>query len=171
MSTGEPLKCNLARLVLAPWFVVILVATASFTASLTSMLTVSRFRPSVLDIETLQRTNAQVGCNGKSFIVRYLVNTLNFKLENIKNISSVDDYPDVFAKGDIAAAFFAAPHAKVFLAKYCHGFIKAEPVHKIGGLGFVSLSIIYSNIIYVNLSIIYSNIIYVNLGKGTILLL
>ncbi|PON65079.1 Ionotropic glutamate receptor [Parasponia andersonii] len=132
----EPLKCNLARLVLAPWLFVILVATASFTASLTSMMTVSQLRPSVTDIETLQRTNAPVGCNGNSFIVRYLVNTLNFKPENIKNLSSVDDYPDAFAKGDIAAAFFVAPHAKVFLAKYCHGFIRAGPTYKLGGFGF-----------------------------------
>ena len=137
-SHAEPLKCNMARLVLAPWLLVILVTMACFTASLTSMLTVSQITPSVPDIETLQRTNAPVGCNGYSFIVRYLVNTLNFKPENIKNISSVDDYPIRFAKGDIAAAFFVAPHAEVFLAKYCNGFIRAGPIYKLGGFGFVS---------------------------------
>ena len=102
------------------------------------MLTVSRIKPSVTDIETLQRTNAMVGCDGNSFIVRYLVKTLKFKGENVKNISSVDDYPTAFANGEIKAAFFTAPHAEVFLAKYCKGFIKAGPNYKLGGLGFVS---------------------------------
>ncbi|GMN24588.1 hypothetical protein TIFTF001_047652 [Ficus carica] len=112
------------------------IVSACFTASLTTMLTVSRFKPSVTDIETLQRTNAMVGCDGNSFIVGYLVKTLKFKGENVKNISSVDDYPTAFANGEIKAAFFTAPHAEVFLAKYCKGFIKAGPNYKLGGLGF-----------------------------------
>ncbi|KAL5558846.1 hypothetical protein UlMin_035057 [Ulmus minor] len=132
----EPLKCNLARLVLAPWLFVILVVSASFTANLTSMLTVSQVNPSVPDIETLQRMNAPVGCNGNSFIIRYLVNVLNFKQENIVKISTMDDYPEYFAKGDIAAAFLGAPHAKVFLAKYCKGYMIAGPLYHLGGLGF-----------------------------------
>ncbi|KAE8715490.1 hypothetical protein F3Y22_tig00110163pilonHSYRG00036 [Hibiscus syriacus] len=37
---------------------------------LTSMLTISQLQPSVPDIDTLLRTNATVGCNGNSFIVR-----------------------------------------------------------------------------------------------------
>ncbi|KAL5558844.1 hypothetical protein UlMin_035055 [Ulmus minor] len=132
----EQLKCNLARLVLAPWLLVILVVSASFTASLTSMLTVTQFKPSVVDIETLQRMNASVGCNGNSFVIEYLISVLKFKQENIKRVSSMEDYPGAFANGDIAAAFFIAPHAKVFLAKNCEGYIRAGPVHKLGGLGF-----------------------------------
>ncbi|KAB2619390.1 glutamate receptor 2.5-like [Pyrus ussuriensis x Pyrus communis] len=105
---------NWARLVLAPWLVVILVVTATFTASLTSMMTLSQVQPSVLDIETLQKMNATVGCNGNSFIVRYLTNVLDFRPENIQGIASIDDYPNAFEKQDIAAAFFVMPHAKVF---------------------------------------------------------
>ncbi|KAJ6320971.1 hypothetical protein OIU78_016213 [Salix suchowensis] len=63
-----PLTSNLSRLVLTPWLFVILIVVASFTASLSSAMTVSRLEPSVVDIETLQRTNAPVGCNGNSFI-------------------------------------------------------------------------------------------------------
>jgi hypothetical protein len=59
--TGEPITSNWSRFVLAPWFFVILIVSASFTASLTSRMTVSQFEPSVLDIETLQTTNAMVG--------------------------------------------------------------------------------------------------------------
>ncbi|XP_055836108.1 glutamate receptor 2.9-like isoform X2 [Solanum dulcamara] len=68
--------------------------------------------------------------------IRYLVN-LQFKPGNIKKISSISDYPKAFGKGEISAAFFVAPHAKVFLAKYCRGYTKSGPVFKLGGFGFV----------------------------------
>jgi hypothetical protein len=95
-SAGEPIKNNLSRFVLAPWFFMILIVSASFTASLTSRMTVTQFKPSVLDIETLQRTNAPVGCNENSFIVRYLINVLNFKPENIRGVHSINNYPQAF---------------------------------------------------------------------------
>ncbi|OMO74758.1 Ionotropic glutamate receptor [Corchorus olitorius] len=136
-AQSEHLTRTLSKFVLAPWLFAVLIITAGFTASLTSMLTISRLRPSVSDIETLLRTNASVRCNGNSFIVSYLINVVGFEPENIKKIDSIDDYPDAFKNGDIQAAFFVAPHAKVFLAKYCNGYTMAGPTFKLGGFGFV----------------------------------
>lgn len=90
-------------------------------------MTVSQFEPSVPDIETLQRTNAKVGCNGNSFIVRYLTNMLNFKPENTVKVKSMVDYEEAFNRGDIAAAFFVVAHAKVFLAKFCKAYTTTGP--------------------------------------------
>ncbi|MCD7461541.1 hypothetical protein HAX54_046397 [Datura stramonium] len=135
-SQRESIKSNLSRLVLTTWLCVVVVVTACFTALLSSIMTVPRLEPSVLDVDYLIRTNAAVGCNNNSFIVKYLVN-LQFKPENIKEISSINDYPKAFEKGEISAAFFVAPHAKVFLAKYCKGYTKSGPVFKLGGFGFV----------------------------------
>lgn len=105
------------------------------------MMTVSQLEPSVLDIQTLQERNSPVGCNGNSFIVKYLIDILKFKPENIKKINSIGDYPAAFQNKDIEAAFFVSPHAKVFLAKYsCHGLIKAGNTFRLGGFGFVCLS-------------------------------
>ncbi|XP_055835599.1 glutamate receptor 2.9-like [Solanum dulcamara] len=135
-SQRESIKSNLSRLVLTTWLCVVVVVTACFTALLSSIMTVPRLEPSVLNVDYLLRTNAAVGCNNKSFIIKYLVN-LQFKPENIKEISSINDYPKAFEKGEISAAFFVAPHAKVFLAKYCKGYTKSGPVYKLGGFGFV----------------------------------
>lgn len=121
---------------LTTWLCVVVVVTAYFTSTLSSIMTVPRLEPSVLNVDYLLRTNAPVGCNGNSFIVKYLVN-LQFKPENIKKISSISDYPKAFEKGEISAAFVVAPHAKVFLAKYCRGYTKSGPVFKLGGFGFV----------------------------------
>ena len=113
--------------------------SACFTAVLASIITVSRLQPSVVDIEYLKSTNAPVGCNGNSFIVRYLINVLHFEAQNIRAIDSIRDYPEAFARGKIAASFFVEPHARVFLAKYCEGYTMAGPTHKLGGFGFVIL--------------------------------
>ncbi|XP_038885765.1 glutamate receptor 2.1-like [Benincasa hispida] len=131
----KEVKGFLARLVLGTWLFVILVVTSSFTASLTSMMTVSRFAPSVVDIETLRQTNATVGCNYHSFIMRYLNDVLNISNANIMTLVGIDDYPKAFDNGEIQAAFFITPHAKVFLAKYCKGYTTAA-TFDLGGIGF-----------------------------------
>ena len=129
---------------LTPWLFVILIVTTSFTATLTTMMTVSHLRPSIPDIETLRATNAPVGCNGNSFIVKYLTTVLDFKPENIRRIYDRHDYPKAFKNGSIKAAFVMEPHAKVFLREYCNGYTIAGPTFKLGGLGFVEFHPFYS---------------------------
>ncbi|XP_020206106.1 glutamate receptor 2.7 [Cajanus cajan] len=131
----EPVKTNLARLVLAPWLFAILIVTQSFTASLSSMMTVSHLEPSVPDIQTLLRTNAIIGCNKNTFLVQYLVDELKFQPQNIKVFDSIHDFPRAFENKEIVASFTISPHADVFLATYCKGYTKATFL-KLGGLGF-----------------------------------
>lgn len=113
------------------------VVVASFTAVLSSMMTVPRLEPSIQEIDYLRSSNAVVGCNGNSFICRYLTTVLNFKDNNIKKINSINEYPKAFESGEIKAAFFVAPHAKVFLAEHCNGYTISGPSFKLGGFGFV----------------------------------
>ena len=128
----------MSRLVLSTWFCVNVIVAACFTATLSSIMTVSTLQQP-LDRLT---NNDIVGCNGNSFIVRYLVNVLHYRPENIRNINSIDDYPEAFKKGEITVAFFVNPHASVFLAKYCHNYEKIGPTYKLGGFGFVSFTFI-----------------------------
>ncbi|KAG6402503.1 hypothetical protein SASPL_134699 [Salvia splendens] len=79
----------------------------------------------------------ELQCNGNSFICRYLISVLNFNPNNVKPVNSIDEYPRLFDNGEIRAAFFVAPHAKVFLAKYCNGYTVSGPSFKLGGFGFV----------------------------------
>ncbi|GAA0159185.1 transmembrane signal receptor [Lithospermum erythrorhizon] len=132
----ESIKNNLSRVLLSVWLFVVLVVAACFTAALTTMMAVPKLEPSVVDINYLQKTNAAVGCNVNSFIIGYLINVLQFKPENIRQIGSIHDYPKAFANGDISAAFFVVPHANVFLADQCRGYTKAGRVYKLGGFGF-----------------------------------
>ncbi|XP_027939710.1 glutamate receptor 3.2-like isoform X1 [Vigna unguiculata] len=132
----EPVNSSLARVVLAPWLFAILIVTQSFTASLSSMMTVSHLEPAVPDIQTLLKTNAIIGCNKNTFLVHYLVDELKFQPQNIRVFDSIHDFPRAFENKEIVASFTIAPHADVFLATYCKGYIKAGPTLKLGGLGF-----------------------------------
>ncbi|KAG8377606.1 hypothetical protein BUALT_Bualt08G0050500 [Buddleja alternifolia] len=133
----EHIETSASKLVLAAWICIVFVVGASFTAVLSSMMTVPRLQPSILDIDYLRNTNAVVGCDGNAFVYQYLIKDLHFKPGNIRKYYSVDDYPKAFESGDIKAAFFSTAHVKVFLAIYCKGYTKSGPSFKIGGLGSV----------------------------------
>ena len=102
-------------------------------------MTVPKIEPSIVEIDYLLGTDAPVGCNNNSYIGRFLTNVLQFKPENVRPIGSISHYPEAFQRGDIKVAFLAAPHAKVFLAKYCKGYTEAGSKFKLGSFGFVRL--------------------------------
>ncbi|KAK6934200.1 Solute-binding protein family 3/N-terminal domain of MltF [Dillenia turbinata] len=132
---SDNLHSNLSRWAMMIWLFVALIISQSYTASLTSMLTVQRLIPTVIDVETLKKNNDMVGCAG-SFIRGYLVDVLGFSSDQIKNFTS-DGYPEAFHNGQIKAAFFELPYAKVFLAKHKE-FAAVPPKYEFGGqLGFV----------------------------------
>ncbi|KAE8673391.1 Apoptosis inhibitory protein 5 isoform 1 [Hibiscus syriacus] len=133
----ERLYSNLTRVVVVVWLFVVLILNSSYTASLTSMLTVQRLEPNVTDIEWLKRANVKIGCDGDSFVRNYLEEVLEFKSYNIENVSSEYNYEGEFESNKIAAAFLEQPYGKVFLSHYCKKFTTSSPTHTFGGLGFV----------------------------------
>lgn len=120
------------------WLFASLVITNSYTANLTSMLTVQRLEPTVVDVEDLKSANSIVGCSKRSFVVRYLVDVIGIKESNIKDITSAEEYAPALRSGEIAAAFIEAPYAKIFLAQNCKGFAASGKTYQVGGFGFVS---------------------------------
>ncbi|XP_059435387.1 glutamate receptor 3.5-like [Corylus avellana] len=132
----EEVHNNLTRMVVAVWLFLVLILTSGYTACLSSLLTVQQLQPNVTDIEWLKNNNLKVGCDGDSFVYKYLQNVLNFKPENIVNVSSQDGYPKEFESNNISAAFLELPAEKVFLDKYCKGFTGTIRAARFGGLGF-----------------------------------
>ncbi|XP_055805951.1 glutamate receptor 2.9-like [Solanum dulcamara] len=130
----ETIRSNYTKTVVVVWFFLVFVLTSSYTASLTSMLTVPRLEPSVKDIGWIKRTNATVGCDGDSFVKDYLRQVL--ELQNIKTISNQDDYPTELENGTIKAAFLEIPYQKVFLREHCNQYVVAGPNYRFGGLAF-----------------------------------
>ncbi|KAB1223646.1 Glutamate receptor 3.7 [Morella rubra] len=60
--SGEKVYNNLTCLVIVVWLFVVLILTSSYTASLSSMLTVQQLQPNVTNIEWLKKNNLKVGC-------------------------------------------------------------------------------------------------------------
>ncbi|GJU05553.1 glutamate receptor 2.9-like protein [Tanacetum coccineum] len=131
----EKIRSNHSKVVVMIWLFVVFILSSSYTASLTSMLTVRMLEPTVRDIEWLRKTNAPVGCDPDSFVDKYLRDVL--KLKNIKSISLQSEYPDNFKNKTISAAFLELPYEKYFLKEYCNEYTAVGPSYKFGGLGFV----------------------------------
>ena len=136
------------------WLFLVFVLTASYTANLSSMLTIQRMEPSITSIELLKRNNLTVGYDKGTFVGNYLEEVLNFNSTNIKEIDSEEEYITEFESKGISAAFLEAPYAKVFLHRYCKGYI-ADTSHtatyRFGGFGFVSN--IFLNFLYISIYI------------------
>ncbi|XP_035545287.1 glutamate receptor 2.7-like isoform X2 [Juglans regia] len=133
----ERIHNNYTRLVIVVWLFIVLILTSSYTASLSSMLTVKKLRPNVTDIEWLRKNNMKVGCDGDSFVRKYMENVLLFKPENIVNVTSEYSYPGQFESNNISAAFLELPYEKVFLKHFCKGYTATIRNTRFGGLGFV----------------------------------
>ncbi|KAK1378994.1 PBPe domain-containing protein [Heracleum sosnowskyi] len=137
----EQIYNNHARVAVSVWLFVVLALSSSYTATLSSMLTAPRLEPNVTDIGWLKKNNAVVGCDGSSFVKRYLENVLGFNPVNIKNLSSEYNYPGEFESGSITAAFLEVPYEKTFLNHHCQGYTVAGSSgryggDRFGGLGF-----------------------------------
>jgi glutamate receptor, ionotropic, plant len=138
------LESNLSRFLVIIWVFVVLILTSSYTASLTSMLTVQQLQPTITDVNELLRRGDYIGYQDGSFVVA-LLKRLNFDTSKMRNYSTVDQYAEALAKGSanggVAAIFDEIPYLKVFLSKYCANHTMVGPTYKTDGFGFVSFFI------------------------------
>jgi len=140
---------SLSRLVLVIWLFVVLILTSSYTASLTSILTVQKLNPTVKDVESLKASGETVGYPTGSFVAQFLRQELGIK--NLKTYSTPEEAGGELSKGPknggVAAIFDEIPSIRIFLASHCNYTI-VGPTYRTGGFGFVSF--FKSSIIYLN---------------------
>ena len=136
---------NLSRVVLIIWCFVVLILTQSYTASLTSLLTVQRLQPKFTDVNELIKKGEYVGYHEGSFVLGILLE-LGFDKSKLVMYNSAEKCDELFSKGSgnggIAAAFDEAPYMKLFLSKYCSKYTMIDPTFKMAGFAFVS-SLLY----------------------------
>ena len=114
------------------------VLTSSYTASLSSLLTVQKLR-SDRDIEWLKQNNLSVGCaNASTFVKDYLVQVHNFPLHQVVYIQDEHELVDKFKNKKISAFIVESPYEKALLNKHCKGYTATTAASKFGGMGFVS---------------------------------
>lgn len=134
---------NLSRVVLIIWFLVVLILTQSYTASLASMLTVQKLQPTVTDVNQLIRNKEYVGYMQGSFVFGVL-KKMEFEESRLVEYDSPQKLDELLSKGSgnggVAAAFHEVPYIKLFLGKYCSKYAMIGPINKADGFGIVSLS-------------------------------
>ncbi|XP_072977011.1 glutamate receptor 2.7-like [Typha angustifolia] len=137
-SHREKVENILSKIVVIVWVFVVLILTSSYTASLTSMLTIQQLRPTVTDVHKLLKNGDYAGYKNGSF-VEGLLKQLNFEETKIRPYSP-NDFVEALAKGSknggVAAIFHEVPYIKLFLSEHCTGYTMIGPIYKTAGFGF-----------------------------------
>ncbi|XP_076955163.1 glutamate receptor 2.8-like [Bidens hawaiensis] len=130
----EKMISNLSRFVVVVWVFVVLVLQSSYTASLTSILTVEQLQPDFTDIHDLMRKGDNVGYKEGSF-VKQMLRDMGF--QDTKLIGySMNEYDAALSSGNVSAIFDELPYLKLFLSTRCNKYIMVGPTYKTAGFGF-----------------------------------
>ncbi|XP_042024469.1 glutamate receptor 2.7-like [Salvia splendens] len=131
----EKVKSNLSRFVVIVWLFAVLVLTSSYTASLTSMLTVQQLDPA--DIRDLTRKGEYIGYKEGSLMRSVLESS---KAEKLKVYTSFKQYDQGLTlgsgKGGVGAIVDNLPSINLFLKQYCHKYTMISSTYKKSGIGF-----------------------------------
>ncbi|XBH98178.1 hypothetical protein VPH35_127728 [Triticum aestivum] len=131
----------LSKIVVVIWCFVVLVLVQSYTASLSSILTMKRLRPSVTDFEMLQKSGDFVGYQDESFVRSFLINhTIN---ENrLRNYTTKEQYAEALKKGSknggVSSIVDEIPYLTSFLSEsqYKNDFRMLGCIYKTPRFGF-----------------------------------
>ncbi|KAF7823133.1 glutamate receptor 3.4 isoform X1 [Senna tora] len=98
-SHRENTVSALGRLVLIIWLFVVLIINSSYTASLTSILTVQQLSSQIEGIDSLISSNQPIGIQDGSFARKYLTDELNIAESRIVTLKNQQDYIDSLQRG------------------------------------------------------------------------
>ncbi|KAJ7955739.1 Glutamate receptor-like protein [Quillaja saponaria] len=120
------------------WLMLAFILAQSYTANLSSILTLDQLQPSYLSLKELIAKGHQVGYQSDSFVGdQLLVQRLKFDRSKVMPYGSITDYHHALKTGNVSAIFDEIPYIKMFLKKYGSKFMMVGPTYRTDGLGFV----------------------------------
>ncbi|KAL9262020.1 Glutamate receptor 3.4-like protein [Drosera capensis] len=132
---------TLGRSVLIIWLFVVWIITSSYTASLTSLLTVQQLTTGVQGLDSLIANGEPIGVQDGSFVRNYLISELKVSPSRIISIKDQQDYIEALdsgpANGGVAAIVDELPYIEVFLANVNCAYEVVGQEFKKSGWGFV----------------------------------
>lgn len=138
---------NCSKFVLVMWLILAFVLMQSYTANLSSILTVHQLKPLYpSEHDILINPNLNVGYHTESFVRTLLVNTGKFNESRVKNYADIKEYKDALDqgshKGGVDAIFDHISHIKIFLNKYgSNDYAMVDTKYRIDGFAFVSFNL------------------------------
>ncbi|KAL3620761.1 hypothetical protein CASFOL_035673 [Castilleja foliolosa] len=115
----ENTMSTLGRMVLIIWLFVVLIINSSYTASLTSILTVQQLAPSITGIESLIASHDRIGFQVGSYAENYLIEELHVAKSRLVPLGSPEEYADALSRRRVAAVVDERPYVDLFLATNC----------------------------------------------------
>jgi len=139
---GQVVAKNCSRFVLMVWLLLAFVLMQSYTANLTSILTLDKMQPSFLSVNDLRKGDHYVGYQEGSFVCDLLVHQLKFNPSKLKAYGNVSSYHRALKlgsqRGGVTAIFDEVPYLNVYLQKFRSNYIISGPTYRTDGFGFVS---------------------------------
>ncbi|XP_009132846.1 glutamate receptor 3.5 isoform X1 [Brassica rapa] len=119
-SHRENTVSTLGRFVLLIWLFVVLIINSSYTASLTSILTVQQLTSRIEGMDSLITSSEPIGVQDGTFAYKYLVNELNIAPSRIIPLKNEEDYLSALQLGPrgggVAAIVDELPYIKALLS-------------------------------------------------------
>ncbi|KAJ0591221.1 putative periplasmic binding protein-like I [Helianthus annuus] len=119
-SHRENTVSTLGRFVLLLWLFVVLIINSSYTASLTSILTVQQLTSRIEGIDGMISSNEPIGIQDGSFAHNYLVQELNIAESRIRPLKDRTDYINALRlgpnRGGVAAIVDELPYVEIFMS-------------------------------------------------------
>ncbi|GAV89452.1 Lig_chan domain-containing protein/SBP_bac_3 domain-containing protein/ANF_receptor domain-containing protein [Cephalotus follicularis] len=119
-SHRENTVSALGRTVLIIWLFVVLIINSSYTASLTSILTVQQLTSRIEGIDSLISSNEPIGIQDGSFARNYLIDELNIAESRIVTLKNLEEYVTVLQNGPknggVAAIVDELAYIELFLS-------------------------------------------------------
>ncbi|KAG7971428.1 hypothetical protein I3843_07G133500 [Carya illinoinensis] len=129
---------TLGRGVLIIWLFVVLIINSSYTASLTSILTVQQLSSPIKGLESLKKSNEPIGFQVGSFAEHYL-EELGIDKSRLVALGSPEAYASALLhgpkKGGVAAIVDERPYVELFLSSQCKFRVVGQEFTK-SGWGF-----------------------------------
>ncbi|KAF0931480.1 hypothetical protein E2562_004602 [Oryza meyeriana var. granulata] len=109
---------TLGRLVLIIWLFVVLIINSSYTASLTSILTVQQLSTGIQGLDGLIASSDPIGFQVGSFAKSYLMQELGVPESRLRELA-ITDYASSLQNGAVAAIVDELPYVELFLSTNC----------------------------------------------------
>ncbi|GJU37053.1 glutamate receptor 3.4-like protein [Tanacetum coccineum] len=118
-SHRENVVSTLGRFVLIVWLFVVLIINSSYTASLTSILTVQQLTPSIEGIDSLISSKDPIGVPDGNFVYNYLIQELNIAESRIILLTDEVEFVNALRLGPegggVAAIVDELPYVELFM--------------------------------------------------------
>ncbi|BAS96561.1 Os06g0190700 [Oryza sativa Japonica Group] len=140
-SHGHIIKSPLSKIVVVIWCFVVLVLVQSYTASLSSILTAKKLRPSETDLEQILFDGDYVGYQRGSFVESFLIKQ-GFSKRRLRPYTKKQEYAEALRKGSmnggVSAIVDEIPYLTSFLSdrRYEKEFQMLSRIYKTPGFGF-----------------------------------